>query len=77
MNKSIKGFLMLWVLCATLPVCVAVPGEILHLIANYHDYTGALLIGVIGLVSLVFGSMAFGILVNQLKDMFEGRGIND
>lgn len=72
MNKSIEGFLMLWVIGATLPVCLAVPGEVLNLIANYHDYTGALLIVAIGLVSLVFGSMAFGILVNQLKELIGG-----
>lgn len=69
MNKSIEGFLMLWVIGATLPVCLATPGEMLHLVVNYKDYKAALLIFSIGLVGFILGSWAFGTLRRQLKEL--------
>lgn len=72
MNKSIEGFSMLWVIGATLSACVPIPGEILNLIANHNNYEGALLIFIIGLLNFVLGSMAFGKLINQLKELIGG-----
>lgn len=69
MNKSTEGFSMLWVIGATLPMCLATPGEVLHLVANHKDYKAALLIFSIGLLSFILGSWAFGTLRRQLKEL--------
>ena len=65
--KNIYGFLAFALMLSAANVVMATPGEILNLIANHKEYLGATLILIIGLVGLVFGSMAFGEFKKQIK----------
>lgn len=63
---------MLVVLSSSVKLVGATGTEVVNLIANYQNYIGALIILIIGLVSLLFGSLAYGILKKEIKN-FLGR----
>ena len=65
--KNIKGFLMLVVLSLTVPVVGTTAPEILNLIANHKDYIGASIILLIGFIATLIGSIAYGILKDEIK----------
>ena len=67
MIEDIKGFLMLVILFSTVPLVAVTIPEALNLITNYKNYSGALMVLVVGFIALIFGSIAYGVLKNEIK----------
>lgn len=65
--KNICNFLLLSVIISMSNIVIAVPGEVLNLIANHKEYTGALTILVMGIISCIIGAFALREFKERIK----------